>query len=54
MGPAYRRVLPNRRGHEEVPWIVDLMGIGEQVDRDFVLARRRARVRRLWRRLRNG
>ena len=31
--------------------MVDLMSLEEGVDRDFVLARRRARMRRLWRRL---
>ena len=32
--------------------MVDLMSLEERVDRDFVLARRRARTRRLWQRLR--
>lgn len=32
--------------------MVDLMSLEEKVDRDFVLARRRARTRRLWQRLR--
>ena len=34
--------------------MVDLMSLEEGVDRDFVLARRRAWTRRLWRRMRGG